>query len=150
MADAKMTTQATSVLENVAPGGSLLDTIVENGRLGQTEVERNRGKGWLKELADQVLKGEITVNKDTDVMLAERIKQLDELISLQLNEVMHAPEVQKLEGSWRGLHYFVQNTETSTMLKIKVMDVSKKDLLKDLQKAVEFDQSTTFKKVYEE
>jgi type VI secretion system protein ImpC len=83
-------------------------------------------------------------------MLAERIKQLDEMISLQLGDVIHAPDFQTLEASWRGLNYFVQNSETSTMLKIKVLNVSKKDLLKDLQKAVEFDQSQTFKKVYEE
>ena len=63
----------------------------------------------------------------------------------------HAPrEFQKLEASWRGLHYLVHQTETSTMLKIKVLNVSKKDLLKDLEQAVEFDQSALFKKVYEE
>ncbi len=150
MPEAKSSSQQTSILENVEPGGSLLETIVANGRLGQTDDERIKGKTWVKELADQVLQGEIQVKKDTDVMLAERIKQLDELISSQLNEVMHAPEFQKLESSWRGLHYLVQNSETSTMLKIKVMNVSKKDLLKDLQKAVEFDQSTVFKKIYEE
>jgi len=150
MPEAKSSSQQTSILENVEPGGSLLETIVANGRLGQTDDERIKGKTWVKELADQVLQGEIQVKKDTDAMLAERIKQLDELISSQLNEVMHAPEFQKLESSWRGLHYLVQNSETSTMLKIKVMNVSKKDLLKDLQKAVEFDQSTVFKKIYEE
>lgn len=150
MPETKTASQTTSVLESVAPGSTLLDTIVENGRLGQTETERSRGKEWVKELADQVLRGEIKVSKDTDQMLAERIKQLDEVISLQLGDVIHSPEFQSLESSWRGLHYFVQNTETSKMLKIKVMSISKKDLLKDLQKAVEFDQSATFKKVYEE
>src|SRR3974390_3123058 len=125
-----------SLRETVAPGESLRDKVVEAGRLGQTPEERDKGKNWVKELVDQVLKGEIQVAKDTDAAIGERIKQLDELISSQLNKVMHAPEFQKIEGSWRGLHYFVQNTETSTMLKIKVMNVSKKDLLTDLQKAV--------------
>ena len=54
---------------------------------------------------------------------------------------MHAEPLQKLEGSWRGLHYLVQQTETSSSLKIKLMNISKKDLFKDLDKAVEFDQS---------
>ena len=83
-------------------------------------------------------------------MINARIAQIDHLVSLQLNQVMHAPEFQKLEGSWRGLQYLLDNSETSTMLKIRVLNVSKKDLLRDLQKAPEFDQSAMFKKVYEE
>ena len=141
--------QAGSILQ-AAEGGSLLDTIVDSGRLGQTPEEKSKGKGWLKELADQVLQGQVTVDQDTDLMLAQRIKEIDELISGQLNEIMHAPEFQKLEGSWRGLNYFVMNSETSTSLKIRVFNVSKTDLLKDLQRASEFDQSTLFKKIYEE
>ena len=58
--------------------------------------------------------------------------------------------MQKLEGSWRGLHYLVQQSETSTQLKLRVLNVSKRDLLRDLERAVEFDQSALFKKVYEE
>ncbi len=150
MADAKAVPQATSIVQTVPEGGSLLDTIAERGSLGQTPEERFRGKEHIKTLVDEVLKGQVKVDKDTDLMLAERIKEIDELLSTQLNEVMHAEEFQKLEGSWRGLNYLVMNSETSTTLKIKVMNVSKKDLLKDLQKAVEFDQSTVFKKIYEE
>ncbi|MGH9901237.1 MAG: type VI secretion system contractile sheath large subunit, partial [Pyrinomonadaceae bacterium] len=71
-------------------------------------------------------------------------------LSAQLNEVMHAEEFQKLEASWRGLHHLVMNSETGTMLKIRVFNASKKDLSKDLEKAAEFDQSALFKKVYEE
>src|SRR3984893_5665700 len=147
--DPKQSTQATSVLETTAEE-SLLDAIVKNGRLGQIHEEQSKGKGWVKELVDQVLEGQVRVNQDTDTMLGERIKQLDELISSQLNEVMHAPEFQKLEASWRGLQYLVANTETSTMLKIKVMNVSKKDILKDFTKQNDWEQATIFKKIYEE
>jgi len=149
MAEAKSAAQPTSVVQSAAPG-SLLDTIVESGRLGQTKEEQSKGKEWVKELVDQVLVGQIQVDKDTDAMLGERIRQLDELISTQLNEVMHAPELQKMEGSWRGLQYLVANTETGTMLKIKVMNVSKKDILKDFTKQNDWEQATIFKKIYEE
>jgi type VI secretion system protein ImpC len=71
-------------------------------------------------------------------------------VSLQLNEVLHAPSFQKLEGSWRGLKYMLDQSETSDKLKIKVLNVTKKELLRDLQRASEFDQSAMFKKVYEE
>jgi type VI secretion system protein ImpC len=147
--DPKQSTQATSVLETT-PEESLLDAIVKNGRLGQTEEEQSKGKGWVKELVDQVLEGQVQVGRDTDTMLGERIKQLDELISSQLNEVMHAPEFQKLEASWRGLQYLVANTETSTMLKIKVLNTSKKDILKDFGPMNDWEKSQTFRKVYED
>ena len=70
-------------------------------------------------------------------------------MSKQLAAIMHHPEFQKLEGTWRGLNYLVMNTETSATLKIKVLNVSKQELFKDLDKAVEFDQSQIFKKLYE-
>jgi type VI secretion system protein ImpC len=63
---------------------------------------------------------------------------------------MHHPDFQKLESTWRGLHYLVQQSETGESLKIRVLNARKQDLLKDLEKAAEFDQSALFKKVYEE
>ena len=62
---------------------------------------------------------------------------------------MHDPKFTKLEGTWRGLHYLVMNSETGTSLKIRVLNASKRDLTRDLQRAVEFDQSQLFKKIYE-
>lgn len=129
---------------------SLLERIAEEGRVGQTPEERREGKRWLENLVQEVMTGQMTVSNDTELMLNERIKEIDELVSRQLNEVMHSEPFQKLEGSWRGLHYFVQQTETSSSLKIKLLNVSKADLLKDFEKAVEFDQSALFKKIYEE
>jgi type VI secretion system protein ImpC len=130
-------------------GPALLDKIIDSGRW-KGDAGRAMARDIIGEFAKQVLEGEITVAKDTEVMLNSRIAQIDALISRQLNEVMHAEEFQKLEASWRGLHYLVNKTETSTLLQIKVLNVTKKELSKDLEKAVEFDQSATFKKVYEE
>jgi len=92
----------------------------------------------------------MVVAKDTEAMVKVRIAQLDELISDQLNAIMHAPEFQKLEASWRGLHYLVTNSETSPSLKVKVLNVAKSDLVKDFERASEFDQSAIYKKIYEE
>jgi type VI secretion system protein ImpC len=71
-------------------------------------------------------------------------------LSTQINEILHHLAFQEMEGLWRALHYLIMNTETSTQLKIRVMNASKKDVLDDLENAVEFDQSQLFKKVYEE
>jgi type VI secretion system protein ImpC len=127
---------------------SLLDQILDNV---STEPERRAAaRDIVADFAKQVLDGTIVYGKDTESMVKARIAQLDALISVQLNEVMHAPEFQKLEATWRGLNYLVMQSETGTMLKVKVFNVSKKDLLKDLERAAEFDQSAMFKKIYEE
>jgi type VI secretion system protein ImpC len=129
---------------------SLLDQIVEQGRLARDPEARERGKHLVKEFVAQFLEGSMTLSRDSEAMINARIAQIDHLISLQLNEVLHHPAFQKLEASWRGLKYLVSNSETGEMLKIKVFNCSKKELLRDLQRAADFDQSAMFKKVYEE
>jgi type VI secretion system protein ImpC len=129
---------------------TLLDQILDNISPAAEPHQRAFARDIVAEFAQQVLDGTIVHARDTESMIKARIGQLDALISAQLNEVMHAPEFQKLEASWRGLHYLVHQSETSPQLKIKVFNVSKKDLAKDLERAPEFDQSALFKKVYEE
>ncbi len=129
---------------------ALLDQIIQEGRFTRDAAARQRGADLVKEFVAQVLDGTMTVSRDAEATINARIAQIDHLISIQLNEVMHHPSFQALEGSWRGLKYLLDHSETSDQLKIKVLNVSKKDLLRDLQRAPEFDQSALFKKVYEE
>lgn len=129
---------------------SLLDQIVDQGRFGKELVARERGRDMVKEFVAQVLEGEMKLSRDADATINSRVAQIDHLISLQLNEILHHPAFQKLEGSWRGIKYMMDQSETSAMLKIRVLNVSKKELLRDLQRAPEFDQSVMFKKVYED
>ena len=82
--------------------------------------------------------------------LLRRTVEIDEILSAQINEILHHPDFQRLEGSWRGFHYFIMNTETGSNLKIKLLNVTLDELRTDLVKAIEFDQSNLFKKVYEE
>ena len=149
-----MSKQAQKSAETAAPVEvkevSLLDQIVDEGRLARDPETRERGKDLIKQFVAQFLEGSMTLSRDSEAMINARIAQIDHLISLQLNEVMHNPAFQKLEASWRGLRYLLDHSETGENLKIKVMNCSKKDLLRDLQRASEFDQSAMFKKVYEE
>jgi type VI secretion system protein ImpC len=144
-----MAKAAAQAAEQAAEKG-LLDQIVEEGRVGVDAATRERGKSLVKEFINQVLEGEVTVSKDTEAMINARVAQIDHLLSIQLSEILHHPQFQKLEASWRGLKYLLSQSETSVMLKIRVMNVSKKELLRDLQRAPEFDQSALFKKIYEE
>jgi type VI secretion system protein ImpC len=150
MANPETGMQSTSAPMSAETTTSLLEQIVDQGRFGTDQAQRDRGRDLVKNFVSEVLEGAITVRPDTESMLNARIAEIDRLLSLQLNEVMHNPEFQRLEATWRGLKYLLNQTETSTMLKIKVLNVKKNDLLKDLQKAPEFDQSALWKKVYDE
>src|ERR1700733_4120923 len=79
----------------------LLDQIVEEGRLARDPASRERGKNLVREFVAQVLEGAMTVSKDAEAMINARIAQIDHLVSIQLNEVLHHPDFQKLEGTWR-------------------------------------------------
>src|SRR5512140_3579355 len=110
---------------------SLLDQLVDEGRFARDAAAAERGKDLVKQFVTQVLEGEMTVSRDAEATINSRIAQIDHLISIQLNEIMHQEAFQKLEGSWRGLKFLLDHAETSDQLKIKVLNVSKKDLLRD-------------------
>src|SRR5947209_702833 len=129
----------------------VIDRFLQQGKIIRDDSQRQFALALLSEYATQVLDQGMTVGKDSVVAgIKARIAQIDEAITSQLNEIMHSPEFQKMEASWRGLHYLVMNTETGTMLKLRLMNVTKEELLSDMEKATEFDQSALFKKVYEE
>ena len=83
--------------------------------------------------------------------IEEMIARLDEKLSAQMNEILHAPEFQQLESAWRGLNYLVFNSETDATLKIRVLNVGKMELYRNLKHypGARWDQSPLFKKIYE-
>ncbi|MDO9502455.1 type VI secretion system contractile sheath large subunit [Falsiroseomonas sp.] len=137
------------------PGGA--STTTEEGGLGlldqvigaTKQTERDRAQELIKALTEEALKGTVTFSRNLSQTFDRAIAAIDAKVSEQLNQVMHHPRFTKLEGSWRGLNYLVMNSETGTSLKIRMLQASKKDLSRDLQRAVEFDQSGLFKKIYE-
>src|SRR5574339_468782 len=88
----------------------LLDRIVEEGRLGKDAATKERGKDMVKQFVAEVLKGAVQVRPDTEAMINARIAQIDALLSAQLNEILHHPSFQKLEGTWRGLKYLLSQS----------------------------------------
>ena len=102
-------------------------------------------------LVQQALADTSLVKDDVLDTIDSMIARLDEKLSAQLNEVIHAPEFQQIESAWRGLKYLVFNSETDATLKIRVMNVSKRELRNDFKSypGARWDQSPLFKKVYE-
>ncbi len=125
--------------------GSLLDQVLSATK----HTERSRAEELIRTLTEEALKGTVTYSKNITQTINAGIRAIDQAMSKQLAAILHHPDLQKLEGTWRGLHHLVMNSETSAQLKIKVLNVPKKELFKDVDKAVEFDQSQIFKKLYE-
>jgi type VI secretion system protein ImpC len=125
--------------------GSLLDQVLSATKA----TERSRAEELIKTLTEEALKGTVSWSKNVTQTIKEGIRVIDAALSKQLAAVLHHPDFQKLEGTWRGLNYLVMNSETSANLKIRVLNIPKKELFKDVDKAVEFDQSQIFKKLYE-
>ena len=128
----------------------LLDRIVEDSRVARSTSEHARARDIISELVTQVMDGTVVMTSNLSATLDARLAELDRLISAQLSAIMHASEFQKLERSWTGLHYLVSNATSSSGQQIRMFNATKRELVKDFQAAMEFDQSTLFKKIYEE
>jgi len=105
----------------------------------------------VRTLAEQALVNTHIISADAYHTVEALIAEIDRILSQQVNQILHHPDFQQLEGAWRGLHYLVNNTETDEMLKIRVLNLSKRELGRSLQrhKGVLWDQGPMFKKVYE-
>jgi type VI secretion system protein ImpC len=128
----------------------LLDRIVEESKVAKSSTEHERARDIIAELVNQVVQGTVTMSHNLSATLDARVAELDRMISAQLSAIMHAPAFQKLEQSWTGLHYLVRNSATGPGLKVRMLNVTKRELVRDFQSALEFDQSEVFKKIYEE
>ncbi|HWD91497.1 MAG TPA: type VI secretion system contractile sheath large subunit [Verrucomicrobiae bacterium] len=106
----------------------------------------------VRTLAQQALASTQLISSDVTKTVSAMIAEIDKKLSEQINLIIHQADFKALEGTWRGLHHLVNNTETDEMLKIRVLNVSKLDLKKTLKKfeGTAWDQSPIFKKLYED
>lgn len=124
-------------------------SFLEQAISATKQTSRDETEELLKTLTQEAMDGTVKWDKNLSVTINNAIAAIDEVMSAQLSAIMQNEKFQKLEGSWRGLNHLISNSETSTDLKIRMLNISKKELTKDLEKAVEFDQSQIFKKIYE-
>ncbi len=137
--------QQAEAQEAEAQSASFLDQAITATK----QTPRDETESLLKTLTSEAMKGTVKWDKNLSVTINQAIAAIDAVMSKQLSAIMHSEKFQKLEGSWRGLNHLVMNSETGAGLKIRMMNISKKELSRDLEKAVEFDQSQIFKKIYE-
>ena len=118
----------------------------------KSEEANNAVKGAVQTLVQQALANATLISTDSIKTIEGMVAELDKKISAQINAVIHHDDFAKMESAWRGLSYLVNNTQTSESMKIRVMNISKKDLQKMMKKfkGTAWDQSPLFKKLYEE
>jgi type VI secretion system protein ImpC len=122
--------------------GSLLEQAIKSTK----QTKRDAAEEMLRSLTEQALQGTVTYDKNVSRTINMAIAAIDRKVSEQLAKVMHHPSFQKLEGSWLGLKHLVANSLTGPNLKIKVLDVRKRELLKDLEDNIEA--SSMWNKLY--
>lgn len=137
---------ATATEATTEKRSSLLEAAIKATK----QTERSQAEELIRTFTEQAMQGTVTFDRNVTRSIENTVKAIEAQISKQLSAVMHHPDFQKLEGSWRGLQYLIKNSETGEQLQIRVMNCSKRDLQKDLESASEFDQSELFKKLYTE
>ena len=105
----------------------------------------------VRTLAAQALEATQLISEDAVRTIEAIIAEIDRKLTEQINLIMHHEDFRRLEGTWRGLYHLVSNTETDENLKIRVFNISKKELARTLRryKGTAWDQSPIFKKIYE-
>lgn len=139
-------------LSGVMFGSSSLDELLKKEFKPKTSNAQEAIERAVKTLAEQALAGVATISDDSIKSIEAIIASIDKKLTEQVNAIIHHADFQALESSWRGLSFLVNNTETDETLKIRVMNISKKDLSKTISKfkGTAWDQSPLFKKLYEE
>jgi type VI secretion system protein ImpC len=145
MSDSEMLPGAAQAPAQTTDAPGLLSQVLSATR----QTEPDRAQELVRTLIEEANKGTVSFDRNLTITIDRAIKAIDVALTDQMNEIMHEDRFLKLEGSWRGLHYLVMNSETSTNLKIRVVNASKRELHRDLTRAVEFDQSLLFRKIYE-
>ncbi len=146
MADAKASSGAagkTVTTETTAP------SVLEQAISATKQTDAAVIEDLLKALTEEALSGTVTFSRNLTVTMKQAIEAIDAKMSVQLSAIMHHEKFKALEGSWRGLHYLVSNTQTGRDIKIRALNTSKRDLARDLAKAIDFDQSAIFRKIYD-
>ena len=149
---AEVETEAAGGAEATAFGSSDFENLLQKEFRPKSDTAKTAVEQAVKTLAEQALANATLISDDALRTIESIVSEIDKKLTEQVNLILHHKDFQQLESAWRGLHYLVNNTETDEMLKIRVMNITKKEAHKTLKKfkGTAWDQSPLFKKVYEE
>ena len=131
--------------EVVEQAAGFLDRAIE--ATSQTAPDTTRE--LMATVTRQALSGTVSWSKNLTRTIGEAVRALDEKISVQLADILHASAFQKMEGSWRGLNKLVRNSELGPQLKIRMIDITRGELIEQFEDAPAVDRSRFFNLVYQ-
>jgi type VI secretion system protein ImpC len=150
MAEAKQGAAGGAAEAQALDLGEFSDLLEKDFRVKEDESSKLKELVSNLAIAAKERSGTATISGNAVKSIKSLIAGIDALISTQMNEILHSPEVRQIEGTWRGLHYLVNNTETDQKLKIRVMNITKDQLADQLEdyEGQMWDQSPMFKALY--
>lgn len=140
--------QVVSAQEKQVEGVSLLDEIVQATKLQPTDEAYGVAKRGVEALIAQLLEPGRVVPKISKAIVDDMIAEIDKKLSLQVDAILHHPEVQRLESAWRSLKFLVDRTDFRENVKLEIVNVSKGELLEDFEDSPEVVKSGLYKTVY--
>lgn len=152
MAENTPQSQAQQQPEAVAAELNEFDALLQKQFKPKTDQAKEAVQNAVKTLAETALAQTTLISSDAVKTIEAMIAELDRKLSEQVNLILHHEDFKALEGSWRGLHHLITNTETDETLKIRVMNITKKEMSREIKKykGTAWDQSPLFKKLYEQ
>jgi type VI secretion system protein ImpC len=150
MADPQTLTQGTAATGQIELNE--FSSLLQKEFKPKTSSAKEAVNAAVQTLAEHALVNTKLIGSDSLRTIEAVIAAIDAKLTDQINKIIHHSDFQQIESAWRGLSYLVNNTETDEMLKIRVLNISKKELGRTLKKfkGTAWDQSPVFKKFYEE
>ncbi|VVE46588.1 type VI secretion protein [Pandoraea iniqua] len=127
---------------------SLLDELIESARVKPGDDAYSVTRQGLEAFVTQLLAPDHLQDKISQSLVDNMIVALDQKLSAQVNAILHQADFQRLESSWRSLHFLVSRTEFRENNRIEILNVSKADLLQDFEDAPDVTRSGLYKAVY--
>ena len=145
---AKEEEKAISAEGQVLEQASLLDEIVQATKLKPEDEAYSLTRKGVEALIAQLLEPGREAAKVSKAVVDDMIAQIDKKLSLQLDAILHQPELQKLESTWKSLRFLVDHTDFRENIKVEILNVGKEELLEDFEDSPEIPKSGLYKVVY--
>lgn len=126
----------------------IIESIMKKSKYAKNDESYSIAKRGVAEFISEIVKDDNVEDKINKFALDEMIAHIDNLVSKQMDEILHNEEFQKLESSWRGLRFLVERTDFNENIKINLFDITKEEALEDFQNNPDITQSVVYKNIY--
>lgn len=126
----------------------LLEQIMQQTRMEPTHEGYAIAEKGVAAFISEMLKNSDQAQPVNKVLVDSMIAQVDAKISMQMDEILHAQELQKLESAWRGLKQLVDRTDFRENVKVEILHITKEEMLDDFEGSGDITQSGMYQHVY--